>query len=273
MVHAQEKPVPPPRLPPAAALTTIPEVAQVSPKAPCLQPPPVVRWQDYEGPLQKVVGAFGRRLERSSVTTVGASHYKPGTLLCSLTLGGKFLLFAENTFDPVSFLGAAFNAGIGQAQNTTPEFGQGASGYAKRFAANFTDQASSQFFKGVLYSEIFREDPRYYRLAVGSGKRRFVHALEHAVVTHRENGRNGFNFSEWLGTTSSITLSYTYHPGIETGVGVTAERVVTAIAQDAGYDVLREFWPEIAHKLKLPFRDEPQPHGTVLMPTAPGGAR
>ena len=73
--------------------------------------------------------------------------------------GGKFLLFAENTFDPVSFLGAAFNAGIDQAQDTTPQFGQGASGYAKRFGANFVDQASAGFLKGVVYSEIFREDP------------------------------------------------------------------------------------------------------------------
>ena len=252
-------------------MSTIPEVAQVSPKAPCLQPPPVVRWQDYEGPFEKVVGAFGRRLERSSVSTVGTSHYKPGALLCSLTLGGKFLLFAENTFDPVSFLGAAFDAGIDQAEDTTPQFGQGASGYAKRFGANFVDQASAGFFKGVVYSEIFREDPRYYRLAVGSGKRRFLHAVGHAVVARRENGQNGFNFSEWLGTTSAITLSYTYHPGIDTSVGITAERVVSAIAQDAGYDVLREFWPEIAHKLKLPFRDEPQPRG--LTPTPPSGTR
>jgi hypothetical protein len=27
-----------------------------------------------------------------------------------------------------------------------------------------------------------------------------------------------------------------------------------SVANDMGWDVLREFWPEIAHKLKLPFR-------------------
>jgi len=218
-----------------------------------------VRWQDYEGPLKRVVGAVGRRLERNTV----GSHYKPGTVLCSLTLGGKLLLFAENSSDPIAFLSAAFNAGIGQAEDTTPKFGQGASGYAKRFGANFVDQASSQFFKGVMYPEIFREDPRYYRLGFGTGRRRFLRALEHTVVARRENGRNGFNFSEWLGTTSTITLSYAYHPGIQTGVGITAERVVTGIAQDAGWDVVREFWPEIVHKLKLPFRQEPQPHESL----------
>jgi hypothetical protein len=28
-----------------------------------------------------------------------------------------------------------------------------------------------------------------------------------------------------------------------------------SIAWDMGFDVLREFWPEIVHKLKLPFRE------------------
>jgi hypothetical protein len=30
--------------------------------APCLQPPPLLSWQDYQGPFQKVVGAFARKL-------------------------------------------------------------------------------------------------------------------------------------------------------------------------------------------------------------------
>jgi hypothetical protein len=225
-----------------------------------LQPPPVVRWQDYEGPLKAVVGAVGRRLERNTVTP--GTRYKPDTVFCSLTLGGKLIRFAENSSDPIAFLSAAFNAGIDQAEDTTPKFDQGAAGYAKRFGANFVDQASGEFFKGVMYPEIFREDPRYYRLGFGSGKRRFFHAVEHAVVARRENGRNGFNFSEWLGTTSAVTLSYTYHPGIQTGVGITAERVVSGIAQDAGWDVIREFWPEIVHRLKLPFGQEPQGVGS-----------
>lgn len=273
MAHAQENPVPLQRLPPIAPASPMPEVTQVSPVAPCLQPPPIVRWQDYQGPLQKVVGAFGRRLERKSVGTVGSPYYKPGAVLCSLTLKGKLLLFVEDSFDPVTFLGVAFNAGLDQAEDTTPKFGQGAAGYGKRFGANFAGSASSEFFKDVVYSEIFREDPRYYRLAHGSGKRRFFHALEHAVVARRENGASGFNFSEWLGTTSAVALSYTYRPGAETGVGPAAESIVSAIAQDAGFDVLREFWPEIAHKFKLPFRNEYPPQGPALTPSAPSGAR
>ena len=50
---------------------------------PCVEPPPLVRWEDYQGPLQKIVGSFARALERKSVLP---PHYKTGTVLCSQEL-------------------------------------------------------------------------------------------------------------------------------------------------------------------------------------------
>jgi hypothetical protein len=259
--HGQQNPGQPESLPlPAAPL---PEETQLSPVAPCLQPVPMVRWQDYRGPLQKVVGAFGRRLERKSV---GAPHYKHGAVLCSLTLGGKFLLFAGDTFDPITFLSVGFTSGIGQAQNDQPAFGQGAAGYGKRFGYNFSLQASGEFFSVVVYSTIFSEDPRYYRLGHGSTRRRFFHALAHSVVAKRENGANEFNYSEWLAVASTAALSRAYHTGGRRDLGNTAEGIGLTVAQDAGFNVLREFWPELAHKFKLPFRDENQPQLPGLLP-------
>jgi hypothetical protein len=76
-------------------------------------------------------------------------------------------------------------------------------------------------------------------------------------VAHRDDGSRMFNFSEWLGTTSAIVLNNTYRPDAGRGVAVTAERVGYSILQDMGFDVLREFWPEISKKFRLPFRGEP----------------
>jgi hypothetical protein len=80
--------------------------------------------------------------------------------------------------------------------------------------------------------------------------------VKHAVVAHREDGTAMPNYSEWLGTTSATALSNVYHPDHRRGFAPTAEGVGSAVAQDIGFDVLREFWPEIARKFKLPFRDE-----------------
>src|ERR1700758_988117 len=139
--------------------------------APCVEPPPLVRLRDYNGPLTKTVGLFARQLERKSVRS---PHYRPGVMLCSLDLGDKFLLFVRDSFDPVTFISSAFNGALDQAENRDPSFGQGGAGYSKRFAANFADQASFKFFRDFAYPSIFSEDPRYYRLGDGNRGRRFL---------------------------------------------------------------------------------------------------
>jgi hypothetical protein len=223
---------------------------------PCVQPAPMPTWQDYQGPFQKAVGAFGRRLER---TTTQPPHYIPGAKLCVLTLHDKVSLAVHDTFDPITFLDVAYDAGIGQAEDNDPSYGQGAIGYAKRFGASFAGQASSEFFKVILYPTIFSQDPRYYRMARGSTKDRFLHALEHSVVAYNVNGTRMFNFTEWLGTTTAVVLSNSYHPDNARGVQPAARRVSYGVAFDTCFDVLREFWPQVARKLKLPFRGQNEP--------------
>lgn len=236
--------------------STLPELAPQNAGVPCVHPTPMVRWEDYQGPFAKVVGLFGQKLERKSVH---APHYKPGARLCTLELHDKFILFVRDTIDPVTFLNVGFNAGIGQAENDDPSFGQGAAGYGKRFGANLADQASSEFFKDFAYPSLFSEDPRYYRLAHGPTRKRLLHALGHPLIAYRENGTRMFNFSEWLGTTSAVVLSDTYHPDNQRGFAPAARGVGYGVANDIAFDLLREFWPEIARKFKLPFRDQHEP--------------
>jgi hypothetical protein len=214
----------------------------------------MVRLQDYDGPLKKTVGLFTEQLERK---TVHPLHFKPGSMLCSLGTKDKFILFVRDSVDPIVFLGAGFNAGISQAENQDRTFGQGMAGYAKRYAASYGDQANFRFFKDFAYPSIFHEDPRYYRLAHGSGGKRFLHAVEHVVVAHTDHGNRMFNFSEWLGTVSAISLSNVYHPGNKRGFAPTAEGLGISFGSDMGFDLLREFWPEITRKFNLPFRAEP----------------
>jgi hypothetical protein len=221
--------------------------------APCVEPPPLVSLKDYNGPLKKAVGVFARALERKSVHP---PHYKSGVVLCSLELKDKFVLFVQDSLDPVTFLSSGFWAGTDQASDKDPTFGHGAAGYGKRFAANLTDQASSKFFKDFAYPSIFSEDPRYYRLAHNSVRKRLLHAAGHVFVAHRVDGTHMPNYTEWLGTVSAVTLSNAYHPGNERGMGPVATRVGYSLIQDMGFDVLREFWPEISRKLKLPFRGD-----------------
>jgi len=230
------------------------EETQVNSTAPCFEPPPIVRWQDYNGKFEKSVGIFARKLERKSVPP--SRRYEAGKILCTLEPKDKFLLFFRNTIDPSTVLSVVFNSGLDQAQNSNPSFHQGAAGYGRRFAANFADQTSGSLFGDFVYPTIFGEDPRYYRLAHGGTGRRLLHALEHVFVAHREDGTHMVNASQWLASATVVALSNTYHPDNRRGVGPAAQRMTTGAVQNMGFDVLREFWPEIASKLKLPFRGQ-----------------
>jgi hypothetical protein len=180
-----------------------------------------------------------------------------------------FWLFVHDSTDPVAFINATFDAGLDQAQNNQHTFGRGFTGYLDRFGANMAGQSSSNFFKDFLYPTIFSEDPRYYRLGRGGNGHRIVHAMSHVVVAHNVNGNAMFNFSYWLGGVSVDVLSNTYLPDNRRGVAPVAENLSIGMAQDMGYDILREYWPEIARKFHLPFRDQDTATATLPVDQAP----
>src|SRR5438045_3202037 len=93
VVHAQESLCEPADSSAPTASIEQETTTQIAPA--CVQPPPLVSLQDYDGPLKKTVGLFARELERKSVHP---PHYKPGLMLCSLDLKDKFFLFARDTF-------------------------------------------------------------------------------------------------------------------------------------------------------------------------------
>lgn len=245
----------PPQLPdtPLPIPVDFPGQVVFNPAGLCVEPPPMVQLQDYNGPFHKIVGTFTQKVDRLSVHDV---RYKPGFALCSLQVRDKLFLFLRDSVDPETFLAAGFDAGISQARNLDPQFGQGGEGYAKRLAAAYTDEVQYRFFKEFLYPTIFSEDPRYYRLGQGKGRHRFLHALEHSVVAYNDHGQRMFNFSEWLGEASAVSVANLYHPGARRGVGPAARNMASDVGLDIGYDELKEFWPEIARKLRLPFRDQ-----------------
>ena len=228
-----------------------PPAAHESVEAPCLQPTPLFSPEDYQGPLKKVLVYFSRKPE---IKTVPAPRHIPGSVFCALDAKEKFHLFLQDTVEPVTFVGAGYEAGMSQAQDDDRSFGQGSAGYGKRYGAALADQASNGFFHTFLFPTVFREDPRYYRQSQGSTTARLGHAISHVFVAQNDSGRRMFNFSEWLGGCSTVALSNLYHPGNRRGFQPAAVRVGVSVASDMGFDLMREFWPEIVHKLNLPFR-------------------
>jgi hypothetical protein len=225
--------------------------AMITPVSPCAKAVEPFDVDDYDGPLNQLVARFSRRVEEG---TVRVPRRRLSLQPCALNASGKFHLFLTETLDPFNFAGAAWDAATAQRINEDPSYGQGATGYGKRYSAAITDSVAGDFFGIFLYPALFRQDPRYYRLGQGSVKMRLAHSLEHRFVAHTDSGKRMFNFPEWLGTSSAKALSNLYHPGNPRGFGPTATRVGFSVGNDMAWDLVREFWPEIAHKFKLPFR-------------------
>jgi hypothetical protein len=72
-----------------------------------------------------------------------------------LTAAQKFQLGWKTIIDPVSLLGTSISAGIQQARNNYPEFGQGTEGYAKRFGAQYANRVSRVIIGRVVMQSIF----------------------------------------------------------------------------------------------------------------------
>jgi hypothetical protein len=251
---------------PQIALTP---VAMIRPAVqPCAKSTEPFDVDDYDGPFNQLVARFSQRVEKA---TVHVPRHHSSLKPCAMDAREKFRLFVDQQIDPINFVGAAWDAALAQADWDDAPFGQGATGYSKRFAASVADNATSDFFGVFLYPAIFHQDPRYYRLGQGTVKGRIFHALEHRFVAVSDSGHPMFNFSEWFATVSSKTVSNLYHPGNPRGFGPTVSRVGFSVGNDMAWDVLREFWPEIAHKFKLPFRTHEEyysatPHAPVTQP-------
>jgi len=163
-----------------------------------------------------------------------------------LTTGQKFKVVAQGVFDPSEFLLVGVVAGLGQASDSNPSYGQGFQGYAKRYGTAYGDTAIENFMVGAIFPSIFRQDPRYFQSGHGGFWHRTGHAVSRVFVTRTDAGGQQFNYSELGGALTAAAISnYTYHPHSDRGFGNVAKTAGTQIGFDVGTYMLKEFWPDI----------------------------
>jgi hypothetical protein len=167
-----------------------------------------------------------------------------------LTVGQKLQLSVYNTVNPYPIAAAAVNAGISQAADTNSGYGQGAEGYGKRFGAAYASNASTQFFGTFVYPSLLRQDPRYFRKETGTNGSRFGYALSRVFVTRNDSGSSGPNVSLWAGAATSAAISNLYYPPGDRSAGDAVKRAGISLATQAGFNVMKEFWPDIKRKFR-----------------------
>jgi hypothetical protein len=145
---------------------------------------------------------------------------------------------------------AAVYAGLSQLENQDQSFGQGTKGYAHRLITNYADQAVGNMLSEGFMPALLHEDPRYRRLgpARGTNKQRAWYAVTRVIVTRTDSGGTRFNYSEWSGNAMGVAISNAWHPDSR-DVSDNVTKLLTQVGTDAVSQVLKEFWPDIKHKL------------------------
>jgi hypothetical protein len=171
-------------------------------------------------------------------------------LIPPLTTKQKFAVVTRSSFDYIQVPWYAFLAGVSQAENSEPGYGQGAAGYGKRFGAAFADGSIENYWTSAILPSVFKQDPRFYRLGKGGFWHRTGYAISRIVVTRSDSGSSQFNVSEVFGSAIAAGIStYSYHPHADKTLSNTASVWGSQIAYDAGTIILKEFWPDIRRKL------------------------
>ena len=175
-----------------------------------------------------------------------------------LTPGEKFHLFYKSAFDPVELGTVGLQAGLSQAEDEFPEYGQGAAGYGKRYGATLADEVSAGFWSNYFYPVLLKQDPRYFRVGEGTVPQRVRYALLQEVVCRNDRGGRSFAWDNVLGAFTTGAVSNLYYPSAERGAGLTMSRSAIAIGYGSLGGLVDEFYPDISRHFFHRHESEPR---------------
>ena len=157
--------------------------------------------------------------------------------------------YVFDVLGPYPVVAAAFAAGISQADNTPPEWKQGAEGYGKRFVSDFGIAAVSTTTRYAL-AEALKEDTLYYRCECKGVFPRLSHAVTSTLIARRgADGHRVFSLPALVAPyAGTMTAVYGWYPGRYDAKD--ALRMGNyALLGSLGWNIAREFLSSGPHSL------------------------
>jgi hypothetical protein len=176
-------------------------------------------------------------------TSPSLVNYEP------LTIGEKFKVASEDSFDRGTVVLAAFFGGEGQLTNANRSFGQGGAGFGRYFGAAYGDLVSGDYMTEAVFPTLLHQDPRYFRRGTGTRWSRLGYAVGQIFWTHSDSGRTQFNYSEIVGNSTAVAISNAYYADNRTASNAVSKLGVQ-IGVDMAANILKEFWPDLQRKFR-----------------------
>lgn len=161
------------------------------------------------------------------------------------TVKDKFKTTLQDNFDYSSFIFVGALAGVAMAENSYPQFHQGAAGYGRYYWHSLADQTSENTFVEFLLPSALHQDSRYYTLGHGGILKRGAYSFSRTLITRGDDGREEPNYSEVVGAGAASGISDLYYPGVDRTWTKTGQRWLTNVILDGATFTVKEFWPDI----------------------------
>ena len=162
-----------------------------------------------------------------------------------LTPDQKFNIAWHQFWDFSAHFGNVIQAGISQAANGLPHYGQGWGAFGERYAAQEGDQfTGAMLIYGVLPT-VLHQDPRYFRRGRGSAWSRIYYATSRVVIARTDSGNPTFNVSQVFGQLGQASISMLYYPQQDRRIqGVLAGWAINQ-GYNIGWNQLKEWTPDL----------------------------
>jgi hypothetical protein len=199
-------------------------------------------------PSQSDQNAEGRQTKRilyivPNFRAVSADQHLPPQ-----SVKEKFKTASLDSFDYSSIIFVAGQAGVSQANDSYPEFRQGAAGYGRYFWHTFADATDENLWVEFVYPTILRQDTRYYTLGRGGFAKRIGYSVSRVFITRTDSGHDTVNISEIMGAGTASGISNLYYPSQERTFTKTYQRWITNVSIDCVVFSVKEFWPDVNNK-------------------------
>jgi hypothetical protein len=157
-----------------------------------------------------------------------------------LTTKLKYKLALRASTDPMTFVGAAFVAGLDQG-GATPDYGGGAAGYGQRVGALYTNGFADIMIGGAVLPSLLHQDPRYFYQGTGTTKSRVLHAISSPFICKGDNGHWEPNYSSVGGDLAAGALSNVYYPQSNRGPNLVFENAAITTGGRMANGLIQEF--------------------------------
>jgi len=155
--------------------------------------------------------------------------------------------YLKRLISPEVLLRSAVGAGFGQLRDVPPEWGEGALGFGRRFGSAYAEHLVRETLLFGSTSALHEHD-RYIRSGETRFGKRLKYALESSFLARHEDGTRQFAFAKVGSYMGASLISRTWQPPSSSGLAYAGVDFAVSMSVSAGFDVAREFLPDLFHR-------------------------